>query len=244
MTWEPGYREWAPPKAVSGALACVWVQVVPPEGAEPTLVLPDACADLIWQRDQGAFVAGPDTGPVPTPLPPGSILVGARLRPGAGGPALGLPLIEILDQRVDLRDLRSEPARQLPGSLGPSEALRRIISVAADLVASRPPDALVSHAARLLARPETRVERLPRELGLGERQLRRRFQAVQGYGPKTLQRVLRFQRFLTMLDAAREEVDLAGIALDAGYADQAHLTRECTRLAGMPPAALHRARSV
>jgi hypothetical protein len=28
------------------------------------------------------------------------------------------------------------------------------------------------------------------------------------------------------------------MALDAGYADQAHLTRECTRLAGLPPAAL------
>jgi AraC-like DNA-binding protein len=32
--------------------------------------------------------------------------------------------------------------------------------------------------------------------------------------------------------------DLARLALEAGYADQAHLTRECSRLAGLPPAAL------
>jgi AraC-like DNA-binding protein len=32
--------------------------------------------------------------------------------------------------------------------------------------------------------------------------------------------------------------DLARLAADTGYADQAHLTHECVRLAGLPPAAL------
>jgi AraC-like DNA-binding protein len=36
-------------------------------------------------------------------------------------------------------------------------------------------------------------------------------------------------------------MDLARLALDAGYADQAHLTRECRRLAGVTPTALMRA---
>jgi hypothetical protein len=49
--------------------------------------------------------------------------------------------------------------------------------------------------------------------------------------------VLRFQRFLAL--AARDAApDLAWLAFEAGYADQAHLTRESTRLAGLPPAAL------
>ena len=88
-------------------------------------------------------------------------------------------------------------------------------------------------AARRLDRPETRVDTLAADLGLSERQLRRRCHAAAGYGPKTLQRVLRFRRFLAVANG-----DLARAALDAGYADQAHLTRECTRLAGRPPAAL------
>ena len=75
-------------------------------------------------------------------------------------------------------------------------------------------------------------------LGLPPGRARRPAAAV-GYGPKTLQRVLRFGRALAALDAG---VDLARLALEAGYADQAHLTRECTRLAGAPPAALARAR--
>ena len=64
-------------------------------------------------------------------------------------------------------------------------------------------------------------------LGLSERQLRRRFADAVGYGPKTLARVLRFQRFLEL--AAANHDDLAGLAFAAGYADQAHLTRECRR---------------
>jgi AraC-like DNA-binding protein len=32
--------------------------------------------------------------------------------------------------------------------------------------------------------------------------------------------------------------DLARLAADLGYADQAHMTRDCVRLTGMPPARL------
>ena len=85
----------------------------------------------------------------------------------------------------------------------------------------------MAEAARRLEDPRTRVETLAGDLGLSERQLRRRFHAGAGYGPKTLQRVLRFRRFLAGADR-----DLARAALDAGYADQSHLTRECTRSPG------------
>ena len=86
-----------------------------------------------------------------------------------------------------------------------------------------------------MARPDTRVAELGAALGVSERQLRRRFLDAVGYGPKTLGRVLRFQRFLQL---SGERADLARLALDAGYADQAHLTRETRRLSGRTPAEL------
>jgi transcriptional regulator GlxA family with amidase domain len=70
--------------------------------------------------------------------------------------------------------------------------------------------------------------------------LRRRFHTAVGYGPATLARILRFGRFLSLLDGGRD--DLAGLAFEAGYADQAHLSRETRRLAGLSPAGLLRAR--
>jgi AraC-like DNA-binding protein len=216
------YREFAAPP-----LACLWVRVT---DGDRTPVLPDACSDLIWHAGRGAFVAGPDTGPAPVGSAAGSVFVGARFRPGAGGAALGLPLSELRDQRVGLEALDRALAHRLPGDLEPDEALRRIAEIART---APPPDAAIAEAARRLAHPQTRVETLADDLGLSERQLRRRCHAGAGYGPKTLQRVLRFRRFLATADR-----DLARAALDAGYADQSHLTRECTRLAGQPPAAL------
>jgi AraC-like DNA-binding protein len=241
VDWVPGYREFAPGVALRKEIHCLWVSVIAP-GTSLTRVLPDGCTDLIWQSGAGAFVAGPDTGPVSDTRPAGTVLVGARFRPGAGGAALGVPLSELLDQRVDAAELPAVPGGRLPGSLAPAEALRRMAGIATEMVTDRPPDRLVLDAARLLGRPGARAELVAARLGLGERQLRRRCQAAVGYGPRMLTRVLRFRRFLSRAEAAGTGADLAGLAAEAGYADQAHLTRESTRLAGMPPAALVRSR--
>lgn len=72
-------------------------------------------------------------------------------------------------------------------------------------------------------------------VGISERQLRRRCLAAVGYGPKTLQRVLRFRRALAL---ARRGEPFAELALAAGYANQSHLANEVRALAGVPLGAL------
>lgn len=242
MDWPPGYREWAPPASVRGSVACLWSSVVPAGRPEVTRVLPDGCIDFIWERGRGVYVAGPDTGPMAEPLAPGTILAGVRLRPGAGGPALGVPLAALLNQRVEAADLGcglGAGLARIPGGLAPGAALRLLTGHVGSAVTGRPPDPLATGAARLLAQPWARAEEAAASLGVSERQLRRRCQAAVGYGPATLRRVLRFRRFLSLVDAGRGAGgDLATIAAEAGYADQPHLTRECGRLAGLSPAAL------
>ena len=232
MEWRPGYWEWAPPPELGGSVACLWARVVASgeAGGRDTPVLPDACCDLIWQSGLGVFVAGPDTGPWSSALPAGTALAGVRLSPGAGGPALGLPLSELLDRRVALSDLGTgfgaRLARRLVPALTPPQALRRLVSEVGEQVSESPVDPLVAEAARL---------------GVGERQLLRRCRAAAGYGPAALRRVLRFRRFISQVDTGEDALggpDLARLAADTGYADQAHLTHECVRLAGLPPAAL------
>jgi AraC-like DNA-binding protein len=239
--WSPGYREWLPDRRFRDAIACLWVAVTAAD-APPSVaaVMPDACTDLIWQLGKGAFVAGPDTGPAPTDMGPGTILVGARFRPGAGGPALGWPLADLRDQRIGVADLLPLLAHRLPADLTPDEAVTQVTALAAELVAAGPPDALVVTATGLLTTGQTSVTELAQILAVSERQLRRRFDHAAGYGPKTMQRILRFRRVLGHLAAAAGATDLAGLAVRTGYADQAHLTRETTRLAGIPPAALAR----
>lgn len=236
------YEELSPPPPLRGALACLWIRTIGADDRQPVRVVPDGCVDLIWQTGHEPLLAGPDTGPNLVVAAPGTVIVGARFRPGAGGPALGIPLGPIRDQRPELRSLDPALAEQLDPGLPAGEALRRLTRIAARMIRAGRPDAAVGAAARALSTPGARVRWLADELGFSERQLRRRFEAAVGYGPKTLQRVLRFQHFLARIDAPGPAPDLAEVAFEAGYADQAHLTRECVELAGLPPAALARSR--
>ena len=173
-----------------------------PDGADgESLILPDACSDLVWEQGAGCYVAGPDTGPVRTVTKAGTVTVGVRFRPSAGGQVLGVPLSEIRDQRVPLADLLPAAAKRLPASLDPAEAAARALDAAGLLIADAAPDPAMTRVATLLRDPSARTEDVAGEVGLSERQLRRRCHAAAGYGPKTLQRVLRFQRFVRMLDA-------------------------------------------
>jgi AraC-like DNA-binding protein len=234
----PTYAEWQPPAALRGAVACLWASVAPDSDPGDGLVLPDGCSDLIWEQGTGGYVAGPDTGPVRSRTAAGTVIAGARFRPAAGGPALGLPLSELRDQRVPLADLLPAQARLLSDALSPAAAAHALLDVTGRLVAAGAADPAIARAAALLRDPAARTEDIAGRVGLSERQLRRRTHAAAGYGPKTLQRILRFQRFVRTVDASGGALDLAAAAAMAGYADQSHLTRESVALSGLTPAAL------
>ncbi len=238
----PGYAEWPAPAPLRGAVACLWASIVPDDADRETLVLPDGCSDLIWEQGVGSYLAGPDTGPFRSTAKAGTVIVGVRFRPPAGGGVLRLPLSEVRDQRVALADLLPAAAKRLPATLDPGEAAARMLDATGLLVADGAPDPAITRAATMLRDPSARTEDVAGDVGLSVRQLRRRCHAAVGYGPKTLQRVLRFQRFVRMLDDPAGQPDLAEAAARSGYADQAHLTRECNILSGLAPAALARVR--
>jgi AraC-like DNA-binding protein len=226
----PGYNEIPPPPALRHAVECLWTRTGEPAGE--LRIVPDACSDVVWQRGRGTSVVGPDTTAKLVPCTPDDVFVGIRFLPGAGGGVLGLPLHELRDLRVDVSEV--DRSFDVHAEAAPADVLARLARAAA----GREADSLVAHAARAIERNS--VDGLARELGLSERQLRRRFHAGVGYGPKALARVLRFRRFMRAIDAGR--ANFAQLAFDLGYADQAHLTRETTRLAGLPPLALIRSR--
>jgi len=179
-----------------------------------------------------------------SPLAPGETIVGLRLRSGLAGRVLGLPASELRDARLSLEDVWSRPGAELAERVGVAETpegRRETLEQAVRARLARVPDAdtLVLEAVRRLGRPGTRVGTLSEALGTSERQLLRRFNAAIGYGPKTLDRVLRFQRFLSLAPAlAAGDEALARVAADLGYADQAHLTRDCAQLSGLTPTRL------
>ena len=210
-------------------------------------VLPDACADIV-SIDGDLALVGPATVAVTERLAPESVIVGVRFRTGAAPPLLGVSAAELRDREVPLGDLwgragstlaeRCADAATAPGG---SARLALLVDVLLRRLESAPTlDPVATRAASALADgPATAVPDLARRFDLSERQLRRRVEVAVGYSPRTLARILRFQTFL---GAARSPHpggrDLARLAAETGYADQAHLTRDSRRLTGLPPAAL------
>jgi AraC-like DNA-binding protein len=230
------YRERPAAPTLARRLACVWD--FRHEGpAQVKAVVPDACIDLIWSSyDQAVHVAGPDTEPFPAALRPGEQFAAVRFRPGAAAEVLGLPARAIRDSRVMLSDLWGREADRIAENVAaagdPSRTLEAL--VANRVAAAGPRDRAATGTLQRLASGNS-VPALAAELGYSERHLLRRCHEAFGYGPKTLQRILRFQRALRLIGAGFALVDTATAT---GYADQAHLAREVSRLAGMPPSGL------
>ncbi len=240
------YREYAPPPALAEHLVCLWTEALP--GAtlpHSRRILPDACVDIVCVGDAPPIVAGPATAPATALLPAGAVIVGARLRPGRASAWLASAAWELRDRDAPLEAFWGLGARRLAERLpAAGEGRERLALLVEALVerldAVRPANARVSGAVVALGRdPWVRVEAVAHAVGLGERQLRRRFEDAVGYGPKTLQRILRLQRLLLLgREAGATAASLAALAQAAGFADQAHLARESRSLAGMPARAL------
>ncbi|AZK97243.1 helix-turn-helix transcriptional regulator [Streptomyces tsukubensis] len=231
----PTYEERA--SALAGAV--VWAKSPAPGAAAAAVrpVLPDGCMDLLWTPGR-LFVAGPDTRAQLPQGGPGDRFAGIRFAPGTAPAVLGVPAYELRDRRVELADLwGAARARRLTERVdAAADPVAALESVALETAERRAadgvrPDPLLTRVVRLLDGGAP-VAAAADEVGLGARTLHRRAQAAFGYGPKTLARVLRLQRALALVGRG---APYASAAVSAGYADQAHFTREMRALSGMTP---------
>jgi AraC-like DNA-binding protein len=85
---------------------------------------------------------------------------------------------------------------------------------------------------------QARVEPLMDETGWSRRLITGRFRAQLGLPPKTYARILRFQRAVGLLRGVGDGRTLADVAIECGYYDQSHLTRDFVALAGCAPTGL------
>jgi AraC-like DNA-binding protein len=240
------YWERRPHPALEAHFARTWFHVRPSASSDSLAVVPDGYADLQWVNGL-LRVAGPDRTVNCESLPSGAIVVGLRFQPGSVCRWLGAPASELVNARVPLQEFWGAEALRLAASLSEGRS--------PDAIARRLECALVDRAARVRAPdpaglaifrtigtdPANQIEitrHLREVLGLSDRTLRRRSVEAFGYGPKTLQKILRFQRFLRLAREMRPAGGLAQLATDSGYADQAHLSREARELAGMTPTTL------
>jgi AraC-like DNA-binding protein len=241
-----------PPAALRDRIDFVWA-ATPAGSRQPTLheFFPDAGVHLVFRRSASgarAVLLGPATERATVEHAPGAEYLGVRFLAGQAPRLADVPSAALTDAHVDLGRLGALPIVEAAARLAREPDVAGRCRALAELAcAERRPlvrDAASRQGARLLEdrRGHLRVEELARALRLGERTVERRFRAAFGMTPKRLARLVRLRHVLGALATGTYDT-LAGLALDLGYADQAHLVRDYKLLTGHLPGAEDAARS-
>jgi AraC-like DNA-binding protein len=243
--------ERPPARGLVSHLACVWVQEVAVTSAPyEHRIVPDGTIELLHELGSAPRIVGAGTRPRTRLVAPGATLVGLRFRPGAAHRLFGIRSSELTDIEVPLDFVWGHTGRMLSSRLAEASSAKQAVdgltrAVAAGLEKIPAVDPLINGLVASLrsARPDG-ISAIASSLYVSDRQLRRRCEEAVGLSPKALQRILRFQRFQTLSlrvlhnHQAQAVPDLAQLAVQAGYADQSHLSRESMRISGRTPAAL------
>ncbi|WP_182881856.1 helix-turn-helix domain-containing protein [Microbispora sp. H10949] len=171
-------------------------------------------------------------------------VLGTRFRPGGFRPFLGGPVSRLTGRFVEISEMYGAAGATLVEQvLAEPDAQAAIALVEAFLLSLEPDqDPLSEEVAALTAMVEndvsvTRVDELAARSGRSVRSLQRLFRDYVGIGPKW---VIRRFRLHEAAERVYQGLDLATLAAELGYTDQAHLTRDFTAAVGIPPAAYAR----
>jgi AraC-like DNA-binding protein len=175
--------------------------------------------------------------------------VEVRLPPLAAYVLFGGAITEANRNPISLLDLAPQPISILLDELrATSEWQLRLAAVdrflARGLAASKrcvPPELSWVWEALERSHGQVTISALTRSIGWSERHLITRFRAYFGVRPKAAARRLRFSHALNLISMHSTD-DLSMIALQSGFSDQSHMTREFQSFSGVTPGVLRTAR--
>lgn len=216
------------------------------------VVLPDGRMDLIVSfrgnddqrvEDLQLLIVGPAQRWTDVPVTSGDRFFGIRFQPGRGGACLGVDATALRDGAIvdgGVDDVLGAHAKALRAAATPAELAVAIREVARQRAASA--HALspsIKRAIELVRLSGGRlgIEDIAVAVEVPERTLRRHLSHALGLSFKVYSSVIRFQRTMRLLTRDDRPLGLADAALEGGYSDQAHMTREFRRHGGFTPGA-------
>ncbi|RUU26598.1 AraC family transcriptional regulator [Mesorhizobium sp. M6A.T.Ce.TU.016.01.1.1] len=235
-----GYRETAPGRFRNVEYASLIVPLVI-SFAEPFAI---GLGKNPGDNDRFAsFAAGLYAGPVVIESFGGACCVQVNFTPLGARRFFGLPMSELTDRMVGLDDVLGLEGIALCERLGNARDWSARFAIVEAFVATRLTETRETQAEIVWAYDRIivsggriRVSSLADGLGWSRKHLAGKFSNAIGVGPKTLSRIVRFNRALGL--SRQDQSGWADIAADCGYADQAHLVREFRDLAGETPTTL------
>lgn len=168
-----------------------------------------------------------------------------NLTPLGGYRFFGMPMRHLAGKCIALEDVQGRDLLELRERLFEALSWAASFALLDDFVArrverARPMHREIAWAVSELERTRgaIRIGQLAEQIGCSRKHLGERFLEQVGTPAKQLAQLLRFHHAVTRiksLDVAAPERQLAALALDCGYADHAHLSREFRRFSGWSP---------
>lgn len=222
-------RSYAPPDDLADIIETLWLGRWDLRGQPPhtTELLGDPCVHLVFEKpseDRGGRVVGVWTSLWTRTLAEQGCVYGIKLHPGASRAVLADPAHTYSNRRLPLH----QP--ELYTAVHDADDEAAAVHILVEWVRShRRDDDWVSLAVALVKHARTsgltRVDALAEEGGMTVRGLQRLFRSHVGASPKWVVRRFRLQEAATRVEAGAVQ-QLGDLAIELGYADQAHLARD------------------
>jgi AraC-like DNA-binding protein len=250
MPWPSDYHEHAESTATPLAIEAEWMFSASSDGVH--VVLPDGRMDLIVAfrgeddcpvENLQLLIVGPAQRWTDVPVVRGDRFFGIRFRPGRGSACLGVEAAALRDGGIfdsDVDEVLGVHAHSLRAAAHPAALAVAIRDVARQCAASASElPSPVQRAIELvhLGGGRLSLEDIAVAVDMPERTLRRHLSHSLGLSFKAYSSVLRFQRTMRLLTRDDRPLSLVDAALEGGYSDQAHMTREFRRHGGFTPGA-------
>lgn len=212
------------------------------QAAQTQRVLPYPNAHLVF--DAGATaIHGVVRGVFVREVEGAGRVFGVRFKPGGLRPFLAFPLARLADRTLPVDDVlkvdAAEAERRVLGQPDPQAMIAAVESMLLAVLPAFDPRALLAEQAieaAAAANGPLSAHALAAQVEMEERSLQRLFSNYVGVSPKWVIQRFRLQEASWRL-AAQGVVDLSALAADLGFFDQAHFTRNFTRLVGQSPLA-------
>lgn len=248
------HQRLAPPPEFAAWAQHYWyvqwdLRNAPPSSAE---TLPHPNCYLVFEHDlerplehpcvlDRAEVSGVTTGKFSRVMKGHGRVFGLKFKPGGLHPFLQAPVSTLTDRVVPAAQIFGDSILLLAAQLRSFETPETMAGATSNYFAARRPaqDTHVELSSRLVdtifADPTIlTVEALAARSGLSVRKLQRLFKTYVGVSPKWVIRRYRLHELLERLNSG-DDFDGAQLALDLGYADQAHLINDFRKPAGYSP---------
>ncbi len=188
----------------------------------------------------GSFVSGLHPGYVDIDYGGPVSCVQIDLTPLGAGLFFRQPMSDFATRLVPLEDVGDPALNDLGERLAVTGTRPERLGIAVAFLEQRLLGRQVDPAAAFIwsaiqrSRGGVRIDRLTDDLGWSRKRLAAYSRDAFGLTPKRLARIARFHHAVDLANSAGRP-DWAGIAVDCGYADQAHLVRDFTTFAGAAP---------